>query len=479
MSKPKPKGAARRGRPRTSEGGRPRRPFDGKRCLYNAVQVQFASSFIKHTYDARLLELNQKDLVVVETSKGPALARIASYVYRTVAPTGSLKRVLRLANREDERRAAQNQRKEEEAFRFALVRIRERSLPMKLIQVQYMHDGSKAIFYFSADGRIDFRELVKDLASRFRTRIEMRQIGVRDGARMVGGIGSCGRELCCSTFLEQFSPVSIRMAKDQGLTLNPKKVSGMCGRLMCCLVYEQQIYRKARKRLPRIGKPVRTALGLGKIQNVDVLRERVSIFLEEEGQLEHFPVSEIIVLTAQEAERIRDQGTGQAPEAAEEALDPDQRLREVLSGANSDGEEYLWDDEGSGGDEQDNERKRPRRNRSRRRRGGRPSNAQASGGSDAPEGASSSEAQEGGANRSGAKHKDRRRRPRNRSREGSRRSGKRTEGSANKTSRTGGDTKPTSGESGGAGGDQKSGGRRRRRRRRRPPSSKGGGTVKE
>ena len=163
---------------------------------------------------------------------------------------------------------------------------------MKLIRAQYMHDGSKVVFYFSADGRVDFRDLVKDLAHRFRTRIEMHQIGVRDGARMLGGIGPCGRELCCSTFLESFAPVSIRMAKSQGLTLNPRKVSGMCGRLMCCLVYEQQLYKRQRRRMPRPDTEVHTELGPGTITSVDVINERVTVELRDTNR-HTLPLAEV------------------------------------------------------------------------------------------------------------------------------------------------------------------------------------------
>ena len=440
------------------------------------MEIRFSSSFIKHTYDAQLLELQQGAQVVVETSKGPALATVASYVFRTVAPTGSLKRVLRLANRDDERRAAQNQRREEEAFRFALTRIRERKMPMKLIQVQYMHDGSKAIFYFSADGRVDFRSLVKDLASRFRTRIEMRQIGVRDGARMVGGIGSCGRELCCSTFLEQFAPVSIRMAKDQGLTLNPKKVSGMCGRLMCCLVYEQQIYRKARKRLPRIGKPVRTTMGLGRIKSVDVLRERIAVYLEEEGQVEHFPVSEVIVLSVKEAERFREEGPDVSDE--DDVVDPDKRLRDALTGASGGEDEYLWDEGGEGGDD-----KQPRsRNRSRRRRGGGRSSASRRSGSGSKRskapGASGSRSGGGSGGRANDSGKSEGKSGGGAS--GSRRRRSRRRGGSRRSTNAKGDAS-SGGNSGGNSGSSegKGSGRSRRRRPRRSNSNKKGGSDKD
>lgn len=271
-------------------GGRRR----GKRKmrLFNIVPVRFRTNFLKHDYNAQELQLKVGEEVVVETSRGPAIARVEGHIHRRLLPTDSVPRVIRKANESDLETAERNEEREENAYRFALERIRARKLPMKLIRAQYMHDGSKIVFYFSADGRIDFRDLVKDLAHRFRTRIEMHQIGVRDGARMLGGIGPCGRELCCSTFLESFAPVSIRMAKEQGLTLNPKKVSGMCGRLMCCLVYEQALYKKKRRTLPRPGTEIFTDMGPARILSVDVINARVTVELADTNR-KIFPVEEI------------------------------------------------------------------------------------------------------------------------------------------------------------------------------------------
>ncbi len=274
---------------------RDKRPFGGKKRLYNVVQAKFRTDFIKHDFDARELQLSPGDQVIVETERGPAIATITGQVQRRLLPASSIPRVLRKANDGDVRHADKNEERERTAYRFCIERIRARNLPMKLIRAQYMHDGSKIVFYFSADGRIDFRDLVKDLAHRFRTRIEMHQIGVRDGARMLGGIGPCGRELCCSTFLEEFSPVSIRMAKQQGLTLNPSKVSGMCGRLMCCLVYEQQMYRRMKKSLPRAGQKVVTAAGMGEILDLDVINRTVTVRLNDENR-QSFAVDEIEVI---------------------------------------------------------------------------------------------------------------------------------------------------------------------------------------
>jgi cell fate regulator YaaT (PSP1 superfamily) len=200
---------------------------------------------------------------------------------RGFAPRRSLRRVLRKATPDDERHYDHNASKEREAFRFCLERIRSRELPMKLVSAEFLHSDNKAIFYFSATGRVDFRGLVKDLASHLWTRIEMRQIGIRDEAKMVGGIGSCGRELCCTTWLPEFTPVTIKMAKYQGLVLNPQKVSGLCGRLMCCLGYEQDHYAELRRILPRVGSTVRTPDGVGKVKELQLLRKTVKVLVGE------------------------------------------------------------------------------------------------------------------------------------------------------------------------------------------------------
>ena len=449
-----------------------RKPFGGSRRLYNVVRLRFKSSFISHTYDARLLDLNKSDHVIAETSKGPSLAVITSEVYREVLSKGSLKRVLRKATGQDLSRAEVNGRREAEAFAYAIDRLRHRRLDMKLIQVHCMHDGSKLIFYFSADGRIDFRELVKDLAHRFRTRIEMRQIGARDGARMIGGIGPCGRELCCSTFLESFAPVSIRMAKNQGLTLNPKKVSGMCGRLMCCLVYEQQIYHRARRRLPRAGRLVETVEGRGTIKSVDVVQEKVKVLLEE-GPMEIFPVSEVVVLTPRDleqrkAEEVRLEAEAQANEGQGQSKHFKDALRDVMTGE----DQYLWEEPAGGGDKKGEEDEKRRRRKPRtekaaageRREGarspsGRRGRAPAVGGrrpqgqGDAP-GASGEEVIKGPSERR-------------------RRRGRRPPAAAgDKPAASEGEaSKPSGSPEGGGGGDQPAS-KRRRRRRRGPPKPK-------
>jgi cell fate regulator YaaT (PSP1 superfamily) len=259
----------------------PGKPFAGKKQLYNVIEAQLSLSFVRHLYDAQELKLRPGDHIIVETGTGPVLARTTGHSRRQLLKADSLLPVLRQASQTDIDMAADIAEKEKEAYRFGIQRVRARKLPMKLVRVQAMLDSSRMVFFFAAEGRVDFRDLVKDLAHHFRMRIEMHQIGIRDGTRMIGGIGSCGRELCCSTFLEKFAPVSIRMAKDQGLSLNPQKVSGMCGRLMCCLVYEQKTYKRLKRRLPKSGRMIDTAYGEAKVLSVDVLNQRVRVALPD------------------------------------------------------------------------------------------------------------------------------------------------------------------------------------------------------
>jgi cell fate regulator YaaT (PSP1 superfamily) len=208
-----------------------------------------------------------------------------------------LKPVIRIATEEDKRNEEKNREREKEAFRICLEKIREHELDMKLINAEYTFDGNKVLFYFTADGRIDFRELVKDLAAVFRTRIELRQIGVRDETKIRGGIGICGRPLCCHTYLSEFAPVSIKMAKEQNLSLNPTKISGVCGRLMCCLTNEEETYEELNSRLPAIGDTVTTPDGLkGEVQSVSVLRQLVKVVVnldDDEKEIREYKAREL------------------------------------------------------------------------------------------------------------------------------------------------------------------------------------------
>lgn len=267
--------------------------FKGHKHLIDAVLIAFNTEFTKHECNAGMLSLVPGDHVIVESERGPFLATVHSQTRRKLINEKLQYRAIRKATDADLEIVKSNEKMEAQAYRFAIERIRIHKLQMKLIRAHSAHDGSKIVFYFSAESRVDFRSIVKDLAQKFRTRIEMFQIGARTGAGMVGGIGSCGRELCCSTFLTSFAPVSIKMAREQGLSLNPEKVSGQCGRLMCCLIYEQQIYRRLRSKLPRRNQLVITEHGKGKVIEVDVIGKRVSVMIED---IRHsFPLDEVII----------------------------------------------------------------------------------------------------------------------------------------------------------------------------------------
>lgn len=271
-----------------------RQPFGGRRALYNVVQLRIGQSVASDPFNAGELSLEMGEYVVAETSKGPVLAETVGVIQRRLGDRQRIGRIIRRATEEDISSHEENLKKARVAFTFCLKRIHERDLKMKLCRVEYMLDSSRVLFYFSADRRIDFRQLVRDLARQLNTRIEMRQIGVRDGAGLIGGIGPCGKELCCGSFLRGFRSISIRHAKDQGLTLNPTKVSGMCGRLMCCLLYEHRSYKQARKTAPRVNRAVYTDKGPGRVAEVDLLGEKVRVYLDE-GSSEVFPYSEIVV----------------------------------------------------------------------------------------------------------------------------------------------------------------------------------------
>ncbi len=235
--------------------------------------------------------------VIVETARGLEYGQVITGVRQVDDEllASPLKPVIRLASEEDARHAAENEAFEKEAYAVCQRKIIEHQLEMKLVGVEQTFDNSKILFYFTANGRVDFRALVKDLASVFHTRIELRQIGVRDEAKMLGGLGPCGRPLCCGTFLGDFQPVSIKMAKEQNLSLNPTKISGVCGRLMCCLKYEQDHYEATRKRMPKIGKEVDTPEGFGTVVDLNILRETVTvrIFKGDSSELKIFPVDDL------------------------------------------------------------------------------------------------------------------------------------------------------------------------------------------
>ena len=243
------------------------------------VPLKFQQAGRQYKFNAQSLELKAGDKVIVETDRGRAMAIVVippREIPDNEAPEG-LKNILRTATEEDLALAETNTSREKDAYRHCVDRIKSRNLEMKMVRAEYAFDGSKIIFYFTADGRIDFRELVKDLAHYFHTRIEMRQIGVRDEAKLVGGLGICGRELCCSSFLTQFNPVSVKMAKEQGLALNPTKISGQCGRLLCCLGYEFETYTQLKKGMPKQGKKVMWQDRECEVTHQNILRQQVTL----------------------------------------------------------------------------------------------------------------------------------------------------------------------------------------------------------
>ena len=247
------------------------------------IGIRFRNSGKTYYFDPGEYILAKGDMAVVETARGPECGEVV--LPNREVPDNTvvkpLKSVLRPATAEDRQRIVQNAEKEQDAMRVCQEKIRSHALDMKLVDVEYAFDGSKILFYFTADGRVDFRGLVKDLASVFRTRIELRQIGVRDEAKMLGGLGICGRPFCCAQFLSDFQPVSIKMAKEQGLSLNPTKISGSCGRLMCCLKYEQNTYDELLRSTPRVGTLVQTDEGRGVVREVNLLAGKVAVLLDK------------------------------------------------------------------------------------------------------------------------------------------------------------------------------------------------------
>jgi len=255
--------------------------------MTKVVGVRFRNAGKIYYFDPLKFNIQKNDHVIVETARGVeyGLVLLEPREVEDDKIVQPLKPVLRVALPEDDEKEVQNKEKEKEAFRVCLEKIEKHQLEMKLVDAEYTFDNNKLLFYFTADGRIDFRELVKDLASVFRTRIELRQIGVRDETKILGGIGICGRPLCCHTFLSEFAPVSIKMAKEQNLSLNPTKISGVCGRLMCCLKNEQDTYEYLNGRLPSIGDHVTTSDNLrGDVQSVNVLRQKVKVIVEVNGE---------------------------------------------------------------------------------------------------------------------------------------------------------------------------------------------------
>ena len=267
--------------------------------MIKVIGVRFRTAGKIYFFDPGRLHIKKGDHVIVETARGIEYGTVVGEMReveedKVIQP---LKPVLRIATQKDMEQEAANKGKEKEAFKICLEKIKKHNLEMKLIDAEYTFDNNKVLFYFTADGRIDFRELVKDLASVFKTRIELRQIGVRDETKVVGGIGICGRALCCHTYLSEFIPVSIKMAKEQNLSLNPTKISGVCGRLMCCLKNEEETYEDLNRRLPNVGDFVTTDDGYkGEVQSVNVLRQLVKVIVtldNDEKEIREYKASEL------------------------------------------------------------------------------------------------------------------------------------------------------------------------------------------
>lgn len=262
------------------------------------VGIRFRTAGKVYYFDPLQFQIKKGDHVIVETARGieygTAVGDIRELEEEKI--NQPLKPVIRIATERDDKQQADNKRKEKEAFQICLEKIKKHNLEMKLIDTEYTFDNNKILFYFTADGRIDFRELVKDLASVFKTRIELRQIGVRDETKILGGMGICGRALCCHTFLSEFAPVSIKMAKEQNLSLNPTKISGVCGRLMCCLKNEEETYEELNRRLPNVGDYVTTDDGYkGEVHSVNVLRQLVKVVVDtgDEKEIMEYHVDQL------------------------------------------------------------------------------------------------------------------------------------------------------------------------------------------
>lgn len=268
--------------------------------MVKVVGVRFKRSGKIYYFDPDDMIIDINTNVIVETARGIEFGQavIANREVPEDEIVAPLKKVIRIATEEDIKHAGDNRNKEKDAFGICLQKIRDHNLDMKLIDVEYTFDNNKVLFYFTADGRVDFRDLVKDLAAVFKTRIELRQIGVRDESKMMGGIGVCGRVLCCNSYLGEFQPVSIKMAKEQGLSLNPTKISGTCGRLMCCLKYEQDAYEQIIKKIPKIGAIVETPDGQGVVMDVSLLKELLKVKMDKgnETDLKLYNVSEVKVI---------------------------------------------------------------------------------------------------------------------------------------------------------------------------------------
>lgn len=276
--------------------------------MIKVIGVRFKKAGKIYYFSPSELNIKKGDYVIVETARGIEFGECVIGIKQIKEEdiVSQLKNVIRIADEKDINKHKENKEKEKQALDICLQKIEEHKLDMKLIDVEYTFDNHKVIFYFTADGRVDFRELVKDLATIFKTRIELRQIGVRDEAKMIGGLGPCGRPMCCSTFLGDFASVSIKMAKEQNLSLNPTKISGICGRLMCCLNYEQNTYEDIRKRLPKVGSIVKTELGNAEVIGNSIVKELVKVKIKRgnEDVVEEFKITDVELVSGKYEDAI-------------------------------------------------------------------------------------------------------------------------------------------------------------------------------
>ena len=316
--------------------------------MVKIVGVRFRNAGKVYYFDPKGYKIKAGDHVIVETARGVEYGTVIGEIRevkddRVVQP---LKAVIRVATQEDDLRAEKSRAKEKDAMRICNEKIRKHKLDMKLIDAEYTFDNNKVLFYFTADGRIDFRELVKDLAAVFKMRIELRQIGVRDETKILGGIGICGRVLCCNSFLSEFAPVSIKMAKEQNLSLNPTKISGVCGRLMCCLKNEEDTYEYLNSKLPNIGESVTTIDGVrGEVQSVNVLRQKVKVLIDagDEKELREYDVRELKFKPKRRKEKGGKGERSEHGERSEKGSGADRELRELEALEKKEGKSKLDD----------------------------------------------------------------------------------------------------------------------------------------
>ncbi|MBQ8653511.1 MAG: stage 0 sporulation protein [Clostridia bacterium] len=294
--------------------------------MVNVIGVRFQNAGKLYFFDPGAYWPTPGDFVVVETARGIEFGEVVTSVreINDEMLQSPLKKVVRIATAEDVRHAQENKAGEKEAYAICQKKIAEHKLDMKLVSVEYTFDNSKILFYFTANGRVDFRSLVKDLAAVFKTRIELRQIGVRDEAKMLGGLGPCGRPICCGAFLGDFQPVSIKMAKEQNLSLNPTKISGVCGRLMCCLKYEQDNYEQTRKRMPKVGKEVITPDGPGVVWDLNIIKETVRVRIQkgDSSELKDYPMAEV-QRPGQQPAPVKEEAENKSAEEAPAAVEAD------------------------------------------------------------------------------------------------------------------------------------------------------------